>query len=219
MKTKSVIVLCSALALLCVSGCNSQVKNNESVQAVSKKMNLFIILGSTRQGRMSDKIANALNGLLHKRTDINTQLIDLRDYQLPLLDDAVVPSRRKTITDPAIQRWSDIIKQADGFIMIVPQYNKGYPAVFKNALDLLYVEWNNKPVGLVGYSGGPSGGSFVLSSLGPVMDELKMILVDTVITIPTAWKALDAQGNLLDASIEATLNAMVDQIIQNISDK
>jgi NAD(P)H-dependent FMN reductase len=219
MKTKSTVALCSALALLCVSGCNSQVKNNESAQAVSKKMNLFIILGSTRQGRMSDKIANALNGLLHKRTDINTQLIDLRDYQLPFLDDAAAPSRRKTITDPVVQKWSDTIKQADGFIIVTPEYNAGYPGVLKNALDLLYVEWNNKPVGLVSYSGGPSGGSFVVSSLRPVMDELKMILVDSVISIPTAWKALDAQGNLLDATIEGTLNTMVDHIIQNISDK
>lgn len=219
MKTKRTVALFSALTLLCVSGCNSQVKNNESAQSVSKKMNLLIILGSTRQGRMSDTIANALNGLLSNRTDINAQLIDLRDYQLPFLDDTIVPSRRKIITDPTIQQWSDTIKQADGFIMVVPQYNNGYPAVFKNALDLLYVEWNNKPVGLVSYSGGPSGGAYVISSLRPVMEELKMILVEPVITIPTAWKAIDVQGKLLDTSIEGTLNTMVDQIVKHVPNK
>ena len=217
MKKTSAITLLGAIALLCVSGCNSQVENHESEESVSKKTNLFIILGSTRQGRTSDKIANALNGLLSKRTDINLELIDLRDYQLPFLYDSVAPSRRTVITDPLILKWSDKIRQADGFIMVVPEYNAGYPGVLKNALDLLYVEWNGKPIGFVGYSGGPSGGNFAITSLQPVMDELKMVPVETVIKIPTVWKALDAQGNLIDTTIATSLNTMVDAIIKNVS--
>ncbi len=217
MNIRSSLWCVSVLVLLCTSGCNSKANNDEITTVSKKKVNLFIILGTTRQGRTSDKLATVLQRMLSNRTDINTELIDLREYQLPLLDEAVVPSRRKTITDPAIQKWSDKIKQADAFIWVVPEYNRGYPAVFKNALDILYSEWNGKTVGLVGYSGGPSGGKFALSSLGPVMDELKMKPVESMISIPTVWKAFDDQGNLFDTTIEGTVHTMVDQIVAQVA--
>ncbi len=208
--------LLGALAILIVCGCNSQIKNNENAQSISEQVKVFMILGSTRQGRTSDKIAHVLNKMLENRTDISTQIIDLRDYQLPFLYDSITPASRKVITDPFIQRWSDKIMEADAFIIITPVYNAGYPAVLKNALDLLYKEWGGKPVGFVGYSGGPSGGAEVISQFDPVMRELKMIPITTRITIPTVWKAFDQQGNLLDTSIPGTLDTMVNELIANI---
>lgn len=216
MNTRISSTLLVALAVLIVCGCNSQVNNNESEKVMSQQIKIFMILGSTRQGRTSDKIAQVLTKMLESRTDISTEIIDLRDYQLPFLYDSVTPSSRKVITDPIIQRWSDKIMQADAFIIITPVYNAGYPAVLKNALDLLYKEWSGKPVGFVGYSGGPSGGAGVISQFDPVVRELKMIPISTRITIPTAWKAFDQQGNLLDASIPGTLHSMVNELIAHI---
>lgn len=216
MNTRISSTLLAALAVFIVCGCNSQVNNNESIKAMSEQIKIFMILGSTRQGRTSDKIAQVLTKMLESRTDISTEIIDLRDYQLPFLYDSVTPSSRKVITDPIIQRWSDKVMQADAFIIITPVYNAGYPAVLKNALDLLYKEWSGKPIGFVGYSGGPSGGAGVISQFDPVVRELKMIPISTRITIPTVWKAFDQQGNLLDTSIPGTLHSMVNELIAHI---
>lgn len=200
-----------------MSGCNNLVKGSDNIEHVSKKVYLKVILGSTRQGRTSEKICNALMRMLEKRADITTEILDLRDYNLPFLYEEVMPSSRKIIADTAIEKWSDKITQADAFIMVVPEYNAGYPGALKNALDLLYKEWNNKPVGFVGYSGGSSGGASVVAQLQDVVRAVKMIPVSSVITIPRASKALDALGNLVNMNIENELNAMVDQLIKNIT--
>jgi NAD(P)H-dependent FMN reductase len=95
---------------------------------------------------------------------------------------------------------------------VVPEYNSGYPGVFKNALDLLYKEWNNKPVGFIGYSGGASGGTSAIAQLRDVARAFQMIPVSSAINIPSAWKALDLHGNLVDTTIEQKLNTLIDQL-------
>ena len=100
------------------------------------------------------------------------------------------------------------------FIIIAPVYNAGYPAPLKNALDSLYKEWNNKPVGVIGYSGGPSGGEIMIKQLLSVFEELQMIPVATSIKIPYSWKAFNDQGDLVNLSaIEKDLNKMVDELV------
>jgi NAD(P)H-dependent FMN reductase len=145
----------------------------KSVDHSQVKKNIKIILGSTREGRSSEKIGKALLQMVSKRTDIDIQLLDLKDYGLPFLNDSVAPMMRKgEITDLVLKKWSDSVSAADAFIIVVPEYNAGYPGVLKNALDLLYKEWNNKPVAFVGYSGGPSGGANVIFQLKQVVKEL-----------------------------------------------
>ncbi|MDR3646227.1 MAG: NAD(P)H-dependent oxidoreductase [Candidatus Babeliales bacterium] len=177
----------------------------------AKKPIIQIILGSTRQGRTSEKVYNALKGLIDKRTDVVLEKIDLKDFNLPFLDDAVSPSSRKEITDPIIQKWSDKIKQADAYIILVPEYNSGYPGVLKNALDLLYKEWNNKPVAFIGFSGGPDGAANAIAQLRQVARAFKMTPVEAEIKIPTSWKAFDEQGNLIN-NVEADFNKIIDQL-------
>lgn len=207
------IIIVTALSSL---NCNSVAVMNKE----TKKIPLIqIVLGSTRKGRSSDKIGNLLKQMADKRGDISTQIVDLRDFTLPFLNDEEAPSRRKQITDPLVKKWSDKIKEADSFIIIVPEYNAGYPGVLKNALDSLYVEWNNKPVAFVGYSGGPSGGKSVINQLREVTVELEMIPVSLEIKIPTFWKAFDQQGNLVDKTIEARLNSIIDQLIGKKADQ
>ena len=224
-KVKVCFFVLSAITL--VAGCNSQEKVSKSDQGVdnsisnavnpiAKKFNIQIILGSTRPGRVSDKIGTALTSIADNRVDIATEIIDLREYDLPFLNDEVAPASRKIITDPAIQKWSDKVKEADAFIIVVPVYNAGYPGVLKNALDVLYKEWNNKPVAFVGYSGGSSGGSSVVAQLREVVQELKMrpIAPEFDVYIPSSWKAVDKKGNLVDKSIDTKLHAIIDQLVQ-----
>jgi len=196
---------------------NDKNQSVNNVQSTSKKLNIQIILGSTRKGRTSKKIGNALKNIADKRIDITTEIIDLIDYNVPFLDDEIPPASRKEITDPVVKRWSDKIKEADAFIIVVPEYNSGYPGVLKNALDSLYKEWNNKPVAFVGYSGGTSGGTSAVAQLRQVALALQMIPIDLDITIGSAWKALDTKGNLNNKNIENELNAAIDQIIKKKS--
>lgn len=207
MKHVNMKTVFTGIILAFLSGCDS------NAQMSPEKIKVKVILGTTRSKRSSDKIADALDQFLAKRTDIRIERIDLRDYNLPFLQDEVAPAVRKVITDPIIQRWSDVVADADAFIIITPEYNRGYPGVLKNALDLLYTEWGGKLVGFVGYSGGPSGGSVAIEQLRIVVTELKMVPVEAQITIPTVWKAFGADGALIDTSIESSLNHIIDELI------
>lgn len=211
-----IIVTILAMAIF-GEGCTAKKKHHEAVHTSkdteSKKTTIQIILGSTRQGRTSEKIAQALNDSVKNRSDITTELVDLRTYNLPFLEDEVAPASRKVITNPVIATWSQKISSAQAYIIVVPEYNAGYPGVLKNALDSLYKEWNNKPVAFVGYSGGPSGGASAVAQLHAVAQALKMIPVSEDIKIPQSRKAFDEHGDLVDKNISITLNTIIDQLI------
>lgn len=176
-----------------------------------------IVLGSTRQGRLSDKIAREISTSLSKRSDVMCEILDLKEFQLPFFEDEVAPARREVIKDPQVQRWSDAVARQQAFIFIVPEYNAGYPGVLKNALDSLYKEWNNKPAALIGYSGGESGGTHALAQFREVIKAFKMAPLEDQITIPTSWKAFDHKGSFMHASFNQDLAALVDQLIKSIS--
>jgi NAD(P)H-dependent FMN reductase len=219
---KNIVKNSSAVALLTltsiIANCSEKPKQENiskdahAATAQATKMSLAIILGSTREGRSSDKIATQVKKIADKRTDFIAEIIDLRDHRLPFLDDAVAPIAREKITDPIVQKWSEVIGSAQAFIFVVPEYNSGYPGVLKNALDSLYKEWNNKPAALIGYSGGPSGGSSALNQLKTVLSALKMTSVEPGIKIPQIWNAFDDLGNFKDKNIEAELNVMLDKL-------
>lgn len=201
------------LVLNTVAGCaKDKLENN----VIAKKPNVQIILGSTREGRSSDKIAQVVQAIALQRNDVNSEIIDLRDYALPFLNDATPPAMRTVITHPLVKRWSDKISQADAFIIVLPSYNSGYPGVLKNALDSLYKEWNNKPVGFVGYSGGPLGGADAIAQLQEVTRGLNMQPVLPTVHIPYAWKAFDEDGKLV-TPIDDLVNRMIDGLIKKNS--
>ena len=172
-----------------------------------------IVLGSTREGRSSDKIGAYIEKILLERNDITVKMLDLRDFNLPFLHDAIAPVNQKEITDHAVKKWAEAVEKTDAFIIVVPLYNASYPGVLKNALDLLYKEWNGKPVGFVAYSGGATGGANAIAHLRDVVKELQMIPVHAQVKIPYSWKAFDLQGKLLDPTTQKTVNTMIDQIL------
>jgi NAD(P)H-dependent FMN reductase len=104
-----------------------------------------IILGSTRADRFGDKPAAWIDALARRRADLQVELIDLRDWPPPFYDEALPPiALGGRYTQPLAKKWADKIREGDAFLIVTPEYNPGYPAVLKNALDWLYFEWTNK---------------------------------------------------------------------------
>jgi len=111
-----------------------------------------IIIGSTREGRFGDKPAAWIHTLARQRSDLQFELIDLRDHPLPFFDEAL-PLTWAPAKHSAAQAWAAKVASLDGFIVVTPEYNHGPSAVLKNALDYAYAEFNRKPIAFVGYGG------------------------------------------------------------------
>ena len=105
------------------------IENHGDLNTMTTPLNIQVILGSTRQGRFGDKPAHYLLGELQKRADVRAELVDLRDWPLPFFDHPVSPMRAK-ITEPAIvAKWAAKVGEADGYVIVTPEYNHGYSAV------------------------------------------------------------------------------------------
>lgn len=122
--------------------------------------------------------------------------MDLRDWDLPFYSAPVPPAMRPP-EDELSRRWFDKVDEADGYVLVTPEYNHGYPAVLKNALDIVWHPWGRKPVGFVGY-GGPGGGVRAVQQLRQVVVELEMVPMRRQVIIPRVYSAFDEAGRLDD---------------------
>lgn len=175
-------------------------------------MRIFVIIGSTRQNRFGDKPAKWIFEELKKHKDVEAELIDLRDWPLPFYDESVSPSTSGGVYENKLAaKWADKIGEADGFIFTVAEYNHGYTAVLKNALDYVYKQWNHKPVSFVSY-GGISGGTRAVQQLRQVVLELQMIPLRAAVHIPFSWTMMGEKGNLKTEEIRGK-DAMLEQLI------
>jgi len=136
------------------------------------KLKIGIILGSTRPTRVGEQVAKWVTEIAKKRTDAEYELIDVKDYNLPLLDEPVSPGYAKEYTKEHTKKWSEKIKSFDGYVFVTAEYNHSVPGALKNAIDFLYKEWNNKAVGFVAY--GSIGGARVIEHLRGISAELQM---------------------------------------------
>ena len=127
---------------------------------------ISVIIGSTRQGRFSEKPAQWILQHLRKRDGIEAQLLDLRDFPMPFFDQPVPPAMpgRAPYEHDVVKRWTAEIATADGFIFVTPEYNYGPTAVLKNAIDWVYPEWNRKAAAFV--SNGSVMGARSVQALG-----------------------------------------------------
>ncbi|HEY2167699.1 MAG TPA: NAD(P)H-dependent oxidoreductase [Jatrophihabitantaceae bacterium] len=132
---------------------------------------IAIILGSTRPGRNGAAVAQWVYDVASKRDDAEYELVDLLDYPLPHLDEALPPSMGQYQNDHT-KRWAAKIASFDGFVFVTPEYNHSTSGVLKNAIDYLYQEWNNKAAGFVSYGG--VGGARAAEHLRLVAGELQM---------------------------------------------
>jgi NAD(P)H-dependent FMN reductase len=173
-----------------------------------------LVLGTDREGRFSEKAAAWLEDRLVAREDLMIELVDLREFTLPFYDQAVPPARGLREYPPAARRWAQTVERADGFGFITAEYNHGYPAVLKNALDHAFPEFNRKPVAFVGY--GNVGGARAIEQLRQVVVELEMApLRHAVHILPDVMRpvmAADGYDAALFASLEPKLRLLGDDL-------
>ncbi len=171
---------------------------------------LAIIIGSTRPGRIGEGVGKWVYEIAGKRTDASFELIDLKDYDLPLLDEPVPPSRGQYSKEHT-KKWAAKIAEFDGFIFVTPEYNHGTSGALKNAIDFLYAEWNNKAAGFVGY--GSAGGARAVEQLRLVMAEVQIATVRAQVML-SLFTDFENYSVFKPASHhEKTLNTVFDQVI------
>lgn len=173
-----------------------------------------IILASTREGRVGDKVAAWVAEKAKTRNDFTSELIDLRDWPLPHFNDPKLPGRGEYSYDYT-RKWSKKVSEAQGYIIVTCEYNHGYPGVLKNALDHLYKEWNGKPVAFVSY-GGVAAGTRAVEQLREVVGELHMINVHDEVNIPFIWSAFGTDGKLVE---EKAYAEKLEKLFVELTDK
>ncbi len=137
-------------------------------------LKLAIVVGSTRPGRVGEAVARWAFELAKKRTEAEFELVDIKDFELPLLDEPIPPSMGQYSKEHT-KRWAAKIASFDGYVFVTPEYNHSMSGALKNAIDFLFTEWSNKAAGFVGY--GSAGGVRAVEHLRLVMAEVQVATV------------------------------------------
>ena len=169
-----------------------------------------IILGSTRPGRLGEAVAKWVYERARQRADAEFELIDLKDYPLPHLDEPVPPSMGQYSHDHT-KEWAKKIDSFDAFVFVTPEYNHSIPGVLKNAIDYLSAEWANKSAGFVSY--GSSGGVRAAEHLRLVLGELEVADVKAQASFSIFTDFENFSAFRPDPAKERAVRAMLDQVI------
>lgn len=157
-----------------------------------------VVIGSTRPGRISGGIAEWFLNTAQSGSSLKYELIDLAAVNLPFLDEPVMAAERHYLHEHT-RAWSELVSSFDGFIFVFPQYNWGYPAPLKNALDFLYWEWRDKPVSFVTF--GTRGGSRAAAQIQGVFQGLHMVELTDHLEVVISEDDVDEQWQLKDLDV------------------
>ena len=170
-------------------------------------MNIPIILGTAREGRQSEKAAKYM---LQQAKEANieseiidTEFLDVRDYRIAATGEQT----------PAAKAFSEKMTRADGLIIVSPEYNHGYPGELKMMIDMLYKEYNRKPVGICGVSAGALGGARVVEKLRLVVVELQMVPIREAVYFPKIQELFDESGNIKDESYAQKVQTFLEELL------
>jgi NAD(P)H-dependent FMN reductase len=166
-----------------------------------------VIIGSTREGRQSQKAALYINKILKDHGNIESSLVDLQDYDIPMFQKHL---KFQDDPDGRLKEFADIFESSDSIIIVSPEYNGGYPAVVKNALDHITAEIKDKPVGLVTTSSGGFGGASVLTQLRVVLLHMGALPVPPKLQVSYVQDTFGDNGELLDDSYEKKTKTFID---------
>src|SRR5437773_6095033 len=175
-----------------------------------KAPRIAIIIGSTRPGRNGEAVAKWVHEIAQKRTDAEFELVDIKDFNLPLLDEPVPPIMGQ-YSKPHTKAWAAKIGSFDGYLFVTPEYNHGVPGALKNAIDFLYREWNDKAAGFVSY--GSAGGARAVEHLRLVMGEIKVADVRAQVMLSLVHDFEHYMTFKPNPSHEKSVAAMLDQVI------
>ena len=176
----------------------------------NQKLKVAIIIGSTRPNRNSEAVSKWIYEIAKRRSDVDFELIDILDYNLPLLDEPIPPSMGQYSKEHT-KRWSEKINSIDAFVFVTPEYNHSFSGALKNAIDFLYKEWNNKVAGFVSF--GSAGGVRAAEQLRLVMAEVKVATVRAQVYL-SLFTDFESYSTFKPASFhENSANTMLDEVI------
>lgn len=158
-----------------------------------------IISSSIRTGRKSDRVVLYFKNYLEENKIAEVEVIDLKEYNFPLFEERL---RNLPAPSALLVEYAEKIKEANGIILVTPEYNGGYPASLKNAIDVLYYEWHHKPIAIATVSEGPFAGNQVITSLQFTLWKMKSWVVPAMFPVPSVEKSFDKNG--LPSDKEAT---------------
>jgi NAD(P)H-dependent FMN reductase len=174
---------------------------------------LAIVIGSTRPGRVGPKFAEWFRERAAAHGSFDVELIDLAQVNLPLLDEPKHPRLHEYVHQHTIA-WSLTVAHADAFVFVTPEYNFGYSAALKNAIDYLSTEWADKAAGFVSY-GGVAAGTRAVQQLKQVLAALKMVTVAESVNIPFFSQFIDEAGQVRpNDSMSRAADAMLDELVR-----
>jgi NAD(P)H-dependent FMN reductase len=171
---------------------------------------IAIIVGSTRPNRNGEAVAKWIYEVAKERSDAEFELVDIKDFNLPLLDEPMPPSLGQ-YSKPHTKVWADKIDHFDAYVFVTPEYNHGTSGALKNAIDFLFVEWNNKAAGFVSYGG--AGGA-------RAVEQLRLVLAEVQIATVRSQVLLSMFSDFENFSVfkpgpqqKTSVNAMLDDLI------
>ena len=173
-------------------------------------LRIGIITGSTRPNRVNLDVSKWVYEQASKRSDAEFELVDIMDYNLPLLDESIPPAMGQ-YSQPHTKKWAAKIGSLDAFIFVHPEYNHGISGALKNALDFLYKEWNNKVAGMVSY--GSAGGARAAEQMRLVLAELQIATVRSQVMFSLKTDFEDYKNFKPASSHEKELTKLIDQVI------
>lgn len=178
-------------------------------------LSIAIVCGSVREDRRSILAANYISEQVASAGHTPV-VVDFTKIPLPFVDTPVPPGDLKgQYPYEEVRQWSKIAEEANGFILVAPEYNHGYSAIMKNALDWLYPEFEHKPVGLVGVSDGMVGGARVIEQLRAICGGFGMYDIKETVMFRKVQDIIDADGKLIDPSYERQVNKLVTALAKN----
>jgi NAD(P)H-dependent FMN reductase len=173
---------------------------------------LLIVIASTRPGRVGLPVANWFTERAAEHAGFELEVIDLAELALPLLDEPKHPRLREYTKDHT-RAWSAIVDRVDAVVLVTAEYNYGYPAALKNAIDYLHHEWQYKPVGFVSY-GGVAAGTRSVQQLKQVVTALRLMPTSASVNIPFVTQFLGDDGTIQGNEVMAqAASAMLDELL------
>ena len=153
-----------------------------STNSLGSKPTLNVVVASNRPGRVGEQVGRWFTQIALRHGAFTIRVVDLAALELPFLDEPQPALVGEPYEHEHTRRWSELTASADAFVFVMPEYNQGYTAPLKNALDFLYYEWVDKPVAFVSY-GMRSGGLRAVQAIKPVVSALKMMPIEESVTI------------------------------------
>jgi NAD(P)H-dependent FMN reductase len=180
-------------------------------------MKLQVIVGSTRPSRAADKVVPwvARRAALHEAFE--TEVIDLRDWPLPMFGEhmgSIGDPRDPSYSDPAVRQWNRKVAEADAYLVITPEYNHSVPGELKNAIDSVFVSFafRNKPMAMVGYSGGIGGAIRAIEHINQIAVEVEAAPLRSTVILPFVDKAFTEEGEPADPATEVSLQILLEDL-------